>query len=306
MKRTPGVHHNRLISTVMARLVMRVGAAGLPMTQRLNVSDSLHEPVLVCLTDYLTNGKNGRRPSYTGLLREIKEAGVDEHTIFQRAFTSTGESLEFIAKGLGQIEIAKKIEKQTHHFASWESAIVRAVVSDNMPAFKFMLRKRDLSQFKLRLTNAHDVATLALIMVSKLDKEDSRYTIEFVNHTAIVGGVLSLTQAMGFSQHLVRAMLHNGVAKPWRSLQIFEVHNPELVVNPEAWRAYETSCAHWTPARHYLFPRHIQRTIALIKSLAVAFYDAQTRSYACASILGTLPNELLYYLINVYLGLICA
>jgi len=262
--------------------------------------NAVYDVELRLLTEYL----EGPKPSYTGLIKEGTKLGLVKSTLFRNAITKTGECIEFIARRLGLTGIADQIAKAAPYVDCWCDAILYTLESDNMPAFQFLLHKRS-PNYRMGNMNAQMTKDLIAAFISVRDKPDSRFMLAFCETQPILGAnAMGMATVMKNGPHLMRAMIYNGTPKPWKTQAMLMAHFPDTVINPEVWKVYETTCAHWTPTRHWLFPVDAKRKIKTLLTLAVTFKSEG--SHSLVSVLGMLPRELMYHLINMYLGLVCA
>lgn len=264
------------------------------------MADPVYDLELGLLTEYL----EGPRPSFSGLVKEATKLGLVKSTLFRYAITSTGETIEFIARRLGLTDVADRIAKTNPYVDSWGKAIVAAVAADNMPAFQFLLRKRG-PEFRIGKMSPQDSKDVIAALVAVGDKPDSRFTLAMFEVERMLGvDAAQVAKCMSGSTHIMRVMIYNGIPKPWRTQAMMLAHFPNNTIKPEVWKAYETTCAHWTPARHWLFPPGVKQNIKTLLTLGVTLEDDGSRQLI--TVLGMLSRELMYHLINMYLGLVCA
>lgn len=229
----------------------------------------------------------GPSPTFTGLKGLIPKNMRE--TVIREGYSASGESAHSLTKALGLEHMHGKLVSY-YPFYRVLGATVCAVKADNAELFHYY-------------TSNGSMVNDFVENIAANDFDDARYTRLYVERTLPHwSGSDYLVKAFRTHHRIVHALLKIGVPKPWRSPTLLLLHNPTLSEHQVslAWGAYATTCAEWTPERHRLFPRVMRQVIET--ALKLGLVTTADGKHLC--LLGMLPRELLYYVINMFCGLI--
>jgi len=250
----------------------------------MNQFTSPHEGLF---TQKLIPYLEGANPTLTGL-KHLLPKNMRE-AVIREGYSASGESAHSLAKGLGLEHMHSKLVSY-YPFHRVFDATICAVKANSVRLFGYYVK-----------STPFDCHLLESIAVCDLD--DARYTCAYIAlHGPYYSGSGHLVEAFGAHHRIVHALLKIGIPKPWRTPTLLLLHHPALSERQVslAWRAYATTCAEWTPERHHLFPIAMRQVIVCVLKLGLV--TTTDGNHLC--LLGTLPRELLYYLINMFCGLI--